>query len=135
MAPHRLISNRFGLKGIDPDMTSSAATTALCLILVMVLPSVEPASAKPVSYLGVEASENFSCKFYPMTLAVDDDSIGTVHSPRLSDDRLHAFESIFREYEIKYVLKDGYVYIPCEYYSDMNYLMNISRKAFSLSGH
>lgn len=101
------------------------------LIVVLVPLSAREFLKKPVSYLGVEASDNYTCKFYPMTLFVEGNNIGIVHSPRMSDSQLKAFETIFDDYEIEYIIKDRYVFIPCEYYSDINYLMNISKKAFS----
>lgn len=81
MAPYRLTLNRFGLKIIDQAMIRITTTIALSLILVFVPLSVKSALGNPVSYLGVEASRNFSCKFYPMMLSVDDNNIGIVHSP------------------------------------------------------
>lgn len=79
-----------------------------------------------VTYFPNKHESGFNCKFLPMTSYTIQGFILQVHRPELSPEELSILAKVLSYEEAKYVIDEPYIMIPCEYYSDITFIMNIS---------
>jgi len=108
-------------------MAMLKATISLAFI---VLANVSPVTAQ-VGYLGVPLSLNMSCEFFPITFHTQDGMVMQLHSNAFRGDDIKTFAAIFRKHDAPYLIEANKIMIPCEYYSDIEFLANLSSKAYA----
>ncbi len=103
--------------------------STLIIITFGLLLASKPTVAQ-ITYLGEPASNEMKCEFYPMTSFTRSGFIMRVHSQKLTPEELSVFSSIFDQDKAAYEIKNDTIMIPCEYFSDIEYLMNLSSKSY-----